>query len=96
MTNSPAQRLRFIINEYWKFVKIDDLYTKLKKYVYNIEHWNEFPPEKSERLFNTYKFWLEWLEIWEIDPHSERLRLLDKLNEWKVKFYPPNWKIEKL
>jgi len=81
---SDSQKLRFIINEYGKWFKIDDLYSNMKKYVWHIEKWSELSNEKQKKIINSYKYGIQGLESWNIDIFEEKIRILDKLSQWKA------------
>ena len=84
------QKLRFMCNEYGWWLKIDNLYDKMKKYVWNVEKAEDLWNERIAKLENSYKFWIQWLESWNINAFDEKLRILDRLQEWKEKMLK-NW-----
>ena len=56
------QKLRFVINEYWKWIKIDDLYSKMKEKVFKVKNANEMSEANKESIIQTFKYWLQALE----------------------------------
>lgn len=58
-TNS---KLRFFITEYWKWVKIPDLYDQMKKKVFKVKNASEISEEQKEKLIESYRYGLQALE----------------------------------
>ena len=56
------QKLRFVINEYGKWLKIEDLYSKMKEKVFKVKNANEMSEKDKESIIQTFKYWLQALE----------------------------------
>ena len=56
------QKLRFLINEYWTRIDIDDLYTQYKSNVLKIKKGSELAENKKEKLIGEFKYGLQELD----------------------------------
>jgi len=56
------QKLRFVVNEYGKWIKIDDLYTKMKEKVFKVKNADEMSEENKESIIQTFKYGIQSLE----------------------------------
>ena len=74
------QKLQYMITLYWKFIGIEDLYSKMKKH-WKIESAKDLGTKKVNSLYMTYKYWLDGLENGEIKKDIEKERILEMLSK---------------
>jgi len=64
MTNN--QKLRFLINEYWKLIEIDELYNQFKRHILKVKKGSEIAEVEKERLIWEFTYGIQEIEEWRI------------------------------
>lgn len=78
---NKTSKMRYLINEYWKWIKIDNLYDIYKEKVLKVKKWSELSNDKIESITKSFAYWLRGLEEWEVSIESAREHILSKINK---------------
>jgi len=66
------QKLRFIINEYWKLLNIDDFYTLYKTHKLKIKKASEISETNKLSIIETFEYGIK--EIEQLHTNTKQLR----------------------
>ena len=73
------QKLRYLVNEYWNLLWIDNLYELYKSKIWNIKSSKEFKEWIIDSLIESFSFGIKWINDWFIEIWKERVRILNSM-----------------